>query len=114
MRAAVHLNRESLKTTDRLTCSNNPLDFNAGGVQLLGKLMDSPVWILVGFRVNVGFCAWKFNCRQVIGLLWLLNIHMTVRWMLDSQMVTKISESEQSAELVSDRFSHSDIKNPEI
>lgn len=104
MRAAVHLNRERLETADRLTCSNNPLDFNAGGVQLFGKLMDSPVWILIGFGVNVGFCAWKFNCRQVIELLWLLNIHTTVRWMLDSQMATRISESEQSAELVSDRF----------
>ena len=57
-----------------LTCSDNPLDFNAGGVQLLGKLMDSPVGVFVGFRVNVGFGAWKFNCRKVRGLLLWLNM----------------------------------------
>lgn len=52
-----------------LTCSDNPLNFDAGGVQLLGKLMDGPVGVLVGLRVNVGFGAWKFNCRKVRGLL---------------------------------------------
>lgn len=68
MRAAVQPNHKSFETADRLTCSNNPLDFNAGGVQLLGKLMDSPVWVLIGFWVNVGFGAWKFNCGEVGGL----------------------------------------------
>lgn len=57
------------RAEDGLTCSNNSFDFYAGGIQLLGKLMDSPVRILVGFRVNVGFGAWKFNCRKVRGLL---------------------------------------------
>lgn len=27
--------------------------------------MDSSIWVLVGFRVNVGFGAWKFNCNDV-------------------------------------------------
>lgn len=65
MRAVVQPNSISLvENADRLTCSNNPLDFNAGCVQLLGKLMDSPVWVFIGFRVNVGFGARKLNCRE--------------------------------------------------
>lgn len=63
------LNGRSQASRDGLTCSNDALDFDAGGVQLFGKLMDSPVGVLVGFRVNVGFGAWKFNCRKVRGLL---------------------------------------------
>lgn len=80
MRAREWLNRneaEKKLREDGLTCSDNPLDFNAGGVQLLGKLMDSPVRVLVGFRVNVRFGAWKFNCRKVRGLLLRLNMHTT-------------------------------------
>lgn len=61
--------------TARLTCSNHSLNLNARRVQLLGKLMDSPVRVLVGFRVNVCFGAWKFNCRRVRGLLLRLNMH---------------------------------------
>lgn len=68
MSAAGQLSSESLETAERLTCSNNPLDFDAGGVQLLGKLMDSPVWVFIGFRVNVGFGAWEFNCGETGGL----------------------------------------------
>lgn len=68
MSAAVQLSSKSLETAERLTCSNNPLDFNAGGIQLLGKLMDSPVWVFIGFRVNVGFGAWEFNCGETGGL----------------------------------------------
>lgn len=75
MRAAVQPNSRSLETADRLTCSNNPLDLNAGGVQLLGKLMDSPVWVFIGFWVNVGFGAWKFNCGEAGGLRRWLNTH---------------------------------------
>lgn len=46
---------------ERLTCSKNPFNLNVGSIQLLGKLMNSPIWVLVGFGVNVSFGAWKFN-----------------------------------------------------
>lgn len=59
----------------KLTCTNNPLNLNAGRVQLLGELVHGPVGVLVGFRVDVGFGAWKFNCRKVRGLLLRLNMH---------------------------------------
>lgn len=73
---AVWLKWGSKKNTwEELTCADNPLNLNARCIQLLGKLMDSPVWILVGFRVNIGFCAWKFNCRRVRELLLRLNMH---------------------------------------
>lgn len=45
----------------RLTCSDYPLDLDAGGVQLLGELVDGSVRVLVGLRVDVGFGAWKFD-----------------------------------------------------
>lgn len=76
MRAAAQPSSKGSETADRLTCSDHPLDLNAGGVQLLGKLMDSPVWVFVGFRVNVGFGAWKFNCGEEGGLRRRLNPHM--------------------------------------
>ena len=85
----------------KLTCSNNSLNLNAGRIQLLGKLMDSPVRVLVGFRVNVCFGAWKFNCRRVRGLLLRFNMH-TVHKVPDSPYNNKGDDSEritkQSAE----------------
>lgn len=63
-------------TSVGLTCSDHSLDFDAGGVQLLGKLMDGPAGVLVGFGVDVGFGAWKFNCRKVRGLLLRLNMRV--------------------------------------
>lgn len=45
-----------------LTCSDYPLDLDAGGVQLLGELVDGPVRVFVGLGVDVGFGAWKFDC----------------------------------------------------
>lgn len=60
--------------------------------------MDSPVRVLVGFRVNVGFGAWKFNCRKVRGLLLWLNMHTAHQQALDRQTITKTSDSEGSAE----------------
>lgn len=60
--------------------------------------MDSPVWVLVGFRVNVGFGAWKFNCRKVRGLLLRLNMHTAHQRALDRQTITKTSDSEGIAE----------------
>ena len=83
------LNSTGWKTQDGLTCSNNPLDFNAGGVQLLGKLMDSPVRVLVRLRVNVGFGAWKFDCRKVRGLLLRLNMHTVHHRALDRQRLLR-------------------------
>lgn len=87
------LNSKSWETQGGLTCSNNPLDLNAGGVQLLGKLMDSPVWVLVRLRVNVGFGAWKFDCRKVRGLLLRLNMHTVHQQALDRQTITKANDS---------------------
>lgn len=84
MSAAVQLHSKSLETAERLTCSNNPLDFNAGSVQLLGKLMDSPVWVFIGFRVNVGFGAWEFNCGETGEL----NMH-TAELPIDRQTLTE-------------------------
>lgn len=60
--------------------------------------MDSPVWVLVGFRVNVGFGAWKFNCRKVRGLLLRLNMHTAHQRALDRQTITKTSDSEGIAQ----------------
>lgn len=99
----VRVMHESLERADRLTCSNNPLDFNAGGVQLLGKLMDSPVWVLIGFRVNVGFGSWKLNCGEAGGLRRWLNTHAAGR-----QALPKSSDAEQRAELVSEVFTQAD------
>lgn len=83
----MQLHSKSLETAERLTCSNNPLDFNAGSVQLLGKLMDSPVWVFIGFRVNVGFGAWEFNCGEAGGL----NMH-TAELTVDRQTLTELSD----------------------
>lgn len=85
--------QRELRDRARLTCSNNSLNLNAGGVQLLGKLMDSPVRVLVGFRVNVCFGAWKFNCRKVRGLLLRLNMH-TAQKAHDRHTITEGNDSE--------------------
>ena len=60
--------------------------------------MDSPVRVLVRLRVNVGFGAWKFNCRKVRGLLLRLNMHTVHQQALDRQTITKTSDSEVIAE----------------
>lgn len=96
------MTKQSAETWDRLTCSYNPLNLNAGGVQLLGKLMDSSIGVFIGFRVNVRFGAWKFNCRRVRGLLLRLNMHTAHHQALDRQTITEGGDSEGIAKQSAD------------
>lgn len=41
----------------RLTHADNSLDVNAAHVNLLGKLVDGLIWVLVGERVHVDLHA---------------------------------------------------------
>lgn len=55
--------------------------------------MDSPVRVLVRLGVNVGFSAWKFDCRKVRGLLLRLNMHTARQKALDRRTITESSDS---------------------
>lgn len=58
-----------------ITCTDHPLNLNARGVQLLGKLVHGPVGVLIGLGVNVRLGTWKFNYTRVKGLLSRLNMY---------------------------------------
>lgn len=69
-----------------LTCADHSFDLDARGVQLLGELMHGPVGVFVGFGVDVGFGAWKFNCRRVRGFT------VTIKCDGRSQLARNVSE----------------------